>query len=368
MLRSDYGGEFLGTDFTDFVNDEEIIHDLTCPYTSQQNGMAEREMRMVVEAVRAMLLHMGVHHHWWHLALQQAAWVRNCLEHSSLQPRTTPHQLLTGKKPEPTLVHVWECMVQSMVLEQQRGGKRVQKAQWGLHLGVSPESKGWEVLDLTDNKVVTTVEGHFLRNAVVGCVEGEQLNDGSSSDVVEVVGEPNDDEGELSVGEQSIDRDVVEDKVDEPKLRHSTHSNLGKPRKKLSYHACLPPTSYSTLLDDAQADVDVPEVDPDMHADPEHRRDITTMMVKEALASWKDKAVTTVMDEEIRSLIANGTWELVERPRGVNIMNNPWVQMTKYHINDTVAREKARLVVKGFTQVYSADYHKNSRQSRAMSR
>ncbi|CAI5970098.1 unnamed protein product [Closterium sp. NIES-64] len=32
------------------------------------------------------------------------------------------------------------------------------------------------------------------------------------------------------------------------------------------------------------------------------------------------------------------------------------VLMTKYHIDDTVEREKARLVVKGFTQVYGADY------------
>ncbi|CAI5466473.1 unnamed protein product [Closterium sp. Yama58-4] len=80
------------------------------------------------------------------------------------------------------------------------------------------------------------------------------------------------------------------------------------------------------------------------------------MTVKEALASWKGKAVKAAMDEEIRSLIANGTWELVERPRGVNIMKNRWVLTTKYHIDDTVAREKARLVVKGFTQVYGADY------------
>ncbi|CAI7922469.1 unnamed protein product [Closterium sp. NIES-54] len=80
------------------------------------------------------------------------------------------------------------------------------------------------------------------------------------------------------------------------------------------------------------------------------------MMVKEALASWKGKAVKATMDEEIRSLIANGTWELVERLRGVNIMKNRWVLTTKYHIDDTVARKKARLVVKGFMQVYGANY------------
>ncbi|CAI7733091.1 unnamed protein product [Closterium sp. NIES-53] len=39
-------------------------------------------------------------------------------------------------------------------------------------------------------------------------------------------------------------------------------------------------------------------------------------------------------------------------------MKNRWVLTTKYHIDNTVEREKARLVVKGFTQVYGADYDK----------
>ncbi|CAI5498595.1 unnamed protein product [Closterium sp. Naga37s-1] len=51
-----------------------------------------------------------------------------------------------------------------------------------------------------------------------------------------------------------------------------------------------------------------------------------------------------------------GTWKLVERPPGVNIIKNQWVLTTKYHIDDAFEREKARLVVKGFTQVYGADY------------
>ncbi|CAI7853918.1 unnamed protein product [Closterium sp. NIES-54] len=95
-----------------------------------------------------------------------------------------------------------------------------------------------------------------------------------------------------------------------------------------------------------------------MHADPKHRWDIATMTVKEALAIWKGIVVKAAVDEEIRSLIRIGIWELVERPRGVNIMNNQWVLMTKYHVDDTIAWEKARLVVKGFTQVYGADYDK----------
>ncbi|CAI7922439.1 unnamed protein product [Closterium sp. NIES-54] len=92
-----------------------------------------------------------------------------------------------------------------------------------------------------------------------------------------------------------------------------------------------------------------------MHADPVYRWDISMMTVKEALASWKGKVVKAAMEEEIHSLLGMGTWELVERPFGVNIMNW-WVHTTKYHINDTIECEKARLIMKGFTQVYGANY------------
>ncbi|CAI7788672.1 unnamed protein product [Closterium sp. NIES-54] len=84
----------------------------------------------------------------------------------------------------------------------------------------------------------------------------------------------------------------------------------------LTYHMCLPPAAFTTLnkdadddllYDDAEEDIDLPELDPDMRANPEHRWDIATMTVKEALASWKGEAVKAAMDEEIRSLIGMGT-------------------------------------------------------------
>ncbi|CAI7853670.1 unnamed protein product [Closterium sp. NIES-54] len=129
-----------------------------------------------------------------------------------------------------------------------------------------------------------------------------------------------DKEGELSAGEESTDSDVVEVPVKKSELRRT--GRTGKPPERLVFH------------------------------------DIATMTVKEVLTSWKDEAVKVAMEEKIRSLIDIGTWELVERPCGVNIKKNRWVLTTKYCINDTIEREKARLVVKGFTQVHGADYCK----------
>ncbi|CAI7791596.1 unnamed protein product [Closterium sp. NIES-53] len=79
--------------------------------------------------------------------------------------------------------------------------------------------------------------------------------------------------------------------------------------------------------DDAEDNDELTELDPDMHANPNHCWDILTMTVKEALASWKGVAVKAAMEEEIRSLIGMGTWELVERPPGVNIMKNCYITL-----------------------------------------
>ncbi|CAI5979908.1 unnamed protein product [Closterium sp. NIES-65] len=478
MLRSDRGGEFLGKQLTDFVNGKGIVHDLTCPYTPQQNGMVEREMRTVVESVRTMLLHMGVQHHWWHLALRQAVWVRNCLERSTLPPGTTPYQLLTGKKPDLSLARVWGCMAQFLVPEQQHGGKLKPKARWGLHLGVPAASKGWELLDVDTDRVVTTSDVVFYEEmslaewktecgpvsgrssstppsdtssatlpllAEVGelatedvedvhtpapplvidlrgltsvsasgdagsrgtppsapakCIAGGRRDERRIDEGLQSTGEEQVEEqqptreqaavkptteqsatgpsaGEPTTGEKSAGKPTtVEQSVgtlseEQQDAEGSDDSDDGgdaeeaQPGPRRSGRLRRPPdffvpaaftTVYDVdddddlLYDDAEEDEEFPELDPDMLADPEHRWDISTMTLKEALASWKGPAVKAAMEEEICSLLNMGTWELVERPPGVNVMKNRWVLSTKYHIDDTVEREKARLVVKGFTQ------------------
>ncbi|CAI7905449.1 unnamed protein product [Closterium sp. NIES-53] len=319
MLRSDHGGEFLRKEFTNFVDGKGIVHNLICPYTTQQNGMAELEMRTIVEAMQTMLLHMGVQHHWWHLALQQAVWVRNCLERSTLPSGTTPYQLLIGKRPNLRLARVWGCMVQFMVPEQQHGGKLAPKARWGIHLGMSLKSKGREVLDLTENKIDTMVEAIFYETLSAtddeGSLEalpvapasgvcggqrdaklvdkGEQQTGKSTKELSSKEksasgptrgGEPVerlklvkqrvdyeavDNEGDLSAGEESINSDVVEVPVEKPDPRRSGRTR--RPPERLSFHACLQPAAFTSLLDRAEADVDLPELHPDMHADPEHR-------------------------------------------------------------------------------------------------
>src|SRR5688572_23357200 len=62
------------------------------------------------------------------------------------------------------------------------------------------------------------------------------------------------------------------------------------------------------------------------------------------------------MQKEIKALVDNGTWELVDLPKGKKPIGNKWVYKLKLKKDGSVDRYKARLVAKGFTQKYGIDY------------
>jgi hypothetical protein len=66
---------------------------------------------------------------------------------------------------------------------------------------------------------------------------------------------------------------------------------------------------------------------------------------------WKD-----AIWEEINSLVANGTWVEEPCPKDANLVSTKWVFTVKDHVDGTIERFKARLVARGFSQVYGEDY------------
>ncbi|RVW62851.1 Retrovirus-related Pol polyprotein from transposon RE1 [Vitis vinifera] len=62
------------------------------------------------------------------------------------------------------------------------------------------------------------------------------------------------------------------------------------------------------------------------------------------------------MQEEIKALIQNRTWDLVPRTPTANIVGSKWVFKTKLKEDRTIDRYKARLVAQGFSQILSLDF------------
>src|SRR5213075_632005 len=60
--------------------------------------------------------------------------------------------------------------------------------------------------------------------------------------------------------------------------------------------------------------------------------------------------------EEYDSLMKNQTWELVPRPKDRNVVTNKWALHHKRNQQGKIVRLKARLVARGFSQIYGIDY------------
>ncbi|KAK1631549.1 hypothetical protein QYE76_005864, partial [Lolium multiflorum] len=84
--------------------------------------------------------------------------------------------------------------------------------------------------------------------------------------------------------------------------------------------------------------------------------DDTPTSISEAYASqdadyWKE-AVRSEMD----SILANGTWEVNDRPYGCKPVGCKWVFKKKLRPDGTIEKYKARLVAKGYTQKEGEDF------------
>jgi len=77
---------------------------------------------------------------------------------------------------------------------------------------------------------------------------------------------------------------------------------------------------------------------------------------QEAISGEENEFWQKSMDEEMRSLLANGTWELVERPEGIKPIPMKWVYKVKRDAQGNVERYKSRLVAKGFLHKQGVDF------------
>lgn len=95
-LRTDGGGEYLSHVLADHLADAGILHQTSCPNSSQQNGVAERFQRTLYDRVRCMLSEADMSWGWWGEAALTATYLYNRTPHSFLSANATPLSFWTN--------------------------------------------------------------------------------------------------------------------------------------------------------------------------------------------------------------------------------------------------------------------------------
>lgn len=134
-LQTDNSTEYCNLEFDAFLQKHGIKRRLTTPHTPQQNGVAERKNRTLVEMARCMMKQAGVPPHFWAEAIYNANYTRNRCPTSALSG-SIPYTVWTGKTP--TLAHMQVFGAKTFVLDKkQNKGKFESRSKPGIFLGYS---------------------------------------------------------------------------------------------------------------------------------------------------------------------------------------------------------------------------------------
>lgn len=90
ILQSDGGGKYISKNFQSFLADKGISHHKSCPHTPEQNGLAERKHRYIIETTVTLLQTTKLPSKFWSYACQTATYLSIGCQH---QYRTINHLL-----------------------------------------------------------------------------------------------------------------------------------------------------------------------------------------------------------------------------------------------------------------------------------
>ena len=77
ILQSDHGGEYLSKEFNTHLKAQGMIRSLTVHDTPEENGVARRLNRTLLEHARAMLLMAQLPKNLWPETIHHAVWLKN---------------------------------------------------------------------------------------------------------------------------------------------------------------------------------------------------------------------------------------------------------------------------------------------------
>lgn len=323
-------------------------------------------MRTIVESARSMLHAKQLPIKFWAEAVNTAVYVLNCSGPSPVANKA-PFELFFNKKPSIEHLRVFGSEVFVHVPKEKRR-KCIFK---GIFIGYCDDTKGYRVWIIeerkievsrdvvfredmqSNNPIVSVTEESGAENFAVfgpGFFESENsiVYQNEQPVVVEPMPNSGGDQNESHTEQPIVVEPVQDDDFEDDDIFFETKSDSGddsgsdidKNRRSFVSQRTREQSHWIESMEIGYCFVS--EKEP---------KNFEMALASDDSIKWKE-----AMDDEYNSLIENQTWQLVDLPRGHNLVDNKWVHKIKETPTGGIERYKARLVVRGFSQEYGVDY------------
>lgn len=334
-FRTDRGTEFLNESMESYLKKEGIKMQHTVGYAAEQNGVAERKNRTLMEAARSMLTESDLPKCLWAEAVATAAYTFNRIVNKNGK---TPYELMHGMKPPKIAYHEFGCDVYAMVPDEKRR-KLDDKAEKMKFVGYDENAKGYRLVNAY-GQIHISREVRFLENTP----KPQEDNDfewivtgNSNEEEEEIFDEKSNYEFNDTQGEED-DFYSQEEETQEEEVQHE----IVLPRRSTRVTRQVKPYQYGDRA-------------PFFYS-ASCKREPEPRTFTEAINSTHSNEWLEAMNDELDAIEENQTWEVVDLPHGRRAIGSKWVFKTKLNENGAAGERKARLVAQGFSQKFGEDY------------
>jgi Reverse transcriptase (RNA-dependent DNA polymerase)/GAG-pre-integrase domain/gag-polypeptide of LTR copia-type len=399
-LRTD--GAFDTAAWRDYTQKHGITHEITAPYSSAQNGLAERALRTTIDDVRTLLRDSGLSHSYWAEAAAHSIYTRNLIP-SRRHPNRIPIEMFLGKRQDIAHLRVFgaKCWAKVPTVHgvQVNGGSKLDNRSLVCRLlGYAPGSGNYKVQELVTHRVFVSRDVVFEEGLPLRTLESTNVGEQTpifdsnlnivptSADTTEANHNSNNNSDQVNPDNPTINLDHDHMDPDQQDPVDQQHAINIPPEPRRSTRAIQPSQARIDSTEYKQRELvgkgegqawatnrKNPQANYTRLVERELESDIDRNSVLACLTETKAShhiprsykhAMTTDPDRwmipmqiEIDTLKAKHTWDLVKAPPGTNIMGSMWVYDIKWDGEGKRIKDKARLVGKGYTQQLGVDYN-----------
>ena len=151
-MRSDRGGEFTSKEFVKFCEANGIQRPLTVPRSPQQNDIAERKNRTILDVAKSMLKSKMLPKEFWAEAVACAVYLSNRSPTRSVWGKM-PQEAWSGRKPGTTHLRVFGSIAHVHVPDESKA-KLDDKSEKFVFIDYDNNSKGYKLYNPNNGKIV----------------------------------------------------------------------------------------------------------------------------------------------------------------------------------------------------------------------